>query len=210
MATGDIWETIVQVRINSEVSWNVMHWVENNEHVGLDEANIHQSDELASFVSDLFVSTFMTVMSRDGLMDCVSAQRIHLERRPVRVDFSNGGSAGQVDDDSLAEFTAAIIEKYCPTPESKPLRGRMYLPAIPQEAADGGILLASYYSDLQDAAEAFFAPTGALPGSSSYLPVVWSAANFLSSEVVDVTVNPSCGTQRRRRIKHAGTRVAEG
>lgn len=145
---------------------------------------------------------FTLATSVDCTIDCGTSQRVFPV--PVGNTFITAfpGTPGALTGGSLPATNAAVITTLSEDPGPQ-LRGRKYIPGIPEDSQQGGRVSAAEMVLLQALAETF--KTTLMEDTMEAFPVVahrdaTTPFDVLSAvQIVTFTVRPRLGNQRRRR-----------
>lgn len=147
-------------------------------------------------------TAFLNSVSVDCSIDCGTAQRVFPVPKGNTFIEAYPGNVGALTGGSLPATNAAIITTL--SEDAGPqLRGRKFIPGIPEESQTGGRVTAAELALLQVLGEALRATI--MEGTMEAFPVVAhrdpvTPFDVLSAvQITQFTVRPRLGNQRRRR-----------
>jgi len=192
MAVNDVYEVTFTIDVKGETCFCVGHYRESGACTDLIPAqSLLEALQAAFFTDWAAINAVQTVIA------CAYARRIDPTPGVAYTLISN--LAGDVAVDALPTTSACIVTWYSAI-AGKRTRGRTYLPGLPEDAQDGGLLEDAAIAAIQDLAALMIGPIAAVGGDTGeWKRAVWSELNLTDADVIAAVVRSNLGTMRSRR-----------
>lgn len=198
MAIDDIFQCTLKFSSGGQQILNILHYVQTVDDGSLTDQE--QADDICELISDVVIADYLpkagTAISWDGC-ECF------ILNKPTVAGQFNINSPGILIED-LAPLRVSAVAKKGTDVRGRNFRGRMYLPPCTEAQQSGGVLDATYITDMvlyldnlkdvqnppvNDFKMEVYSPTLSDPSMSV----------FITTRVKTFSINPNTGSQRGRQ-----------
>ena len=181
--------------------WNmIFHLADRADYEGVGDSQV-----LADFWTTELESEFQGAMVQNCLWPGVECREIYPEERDPVIS-ATASAAGNIASTGLPSYCSVVMQQRTGF-SSRRKRGRFYMPGVAINQVADGTITAAGLDDYNALAAELVGKFAAGSGSTNYVMGILSRTTMSEgataaeafTEVTNVQVNPTIGTQRRRR-----------